>query len=126
MTDVLLNQMKDVIMSFLSELRTSIFYNNVEAIAELKLAETAFEAISKYTLMEHVIQRVLPHKESLVMRNTQFFYDNRDFLFKGLDARRINFYADYFMNRVDPETLGTIWIYFDTIVKIAEVYKKKK
>jgi len=59
--------------------------------------------------------------------NRGFFFDNRA-IFSGLPDDRIDHYTQIVANsdRLDKDDRQEVWDYFDTIVALAECYRKQK
>ena len=117
---------KTTILELIRDLKDNIFSTEDEQ-GDLMVVEFFFKRMHSEMVMEHIIKNILPHKTKIDGRNISFFLDNRA-IFAGLPADRVGYYSDIISTgeRLDDEDRQVIWEYFDTLVALAEAYKKIK
>lgn len=121
-----LNDLKNTILDLISVLRDEMLTNHDEH-GDLMMVEFFFKRMHPERIMDHIVQHVLPHTDKIRHRNQSFFLENRG-IFAGLPEDRISHYTGIVANsdRLSKEDRNEIWDYFDTIVALAELYKKNK
>jgi hypothetical protein len=114
-------------MDLLDELADSICRTKVER-GELTMVVFFFKKLHPMRCMDHVVEHVLPRKRHIEKRNDKFFDENKYSIFAGMPDDRIEYYAGLLKNknRVSQDNLSVIWDYFDTMLALAEQYKKNK
>jgi len=75
--------------------------------------------------MDHVVTHVLPWKTQIRKRDVHFFQDNKH-IFEGLPSDRVEYYSEKLSKDIDEESRNVMWEFFDTMVELAERYKKYK
>ena len=121
---------KMTILEFVNDLKDGIFTEPSDQ-GELLIVEFAFSKMNNSTIAEHVVSRILPHKENIKNRKIQFFVDNQGEIFRGLPKDRVEYFSNLIGRAPDEGGLAdddkiAIWKYFDTLILLAEAYKKKK
>ncbi len=121
-----LYDMKQTILELISELSGSIFTKSSEQ-GDLFLVQFFFKQLHPEMVMQHVIKKVLPHKNMIKDRDIKFFLKNKS-IFAGLPDDRVSYYGNIIVNtdRLDDEDKKEIWAYFDTLIELAESHKKYK
>ncbi len=121
-----LDDMKSTILDLISDLKENVFTHSDEQ-EDLMLVEFFFKRLHPERVMQHIIKKVIPHKNKICSRNIDFFVYNKA-IFAGLPDDRIAHYGHIITetNRLDKEDKKVIWEYFDTILELAEDYKKRK
>ena len=115
--------MHQTVFEFLNDL-ADIFTAPTEK-GDLTMVEFFYKRLHKEMVMRHSIEKLLPHKQKIEDRNIEFFNDNR-YIFAGLPDDRVEYYSDQIINqnRMSGDDLEMIWEYFDTMIALAESYKK--
>ena len=121
---------KTTILEFISDLKDVIFTGSADR-GDLLLVEFFFKKMNTTSVTEHIVSHVLPHKNKIKDRDVQFFIDQKRQIFAGLPEDRVSYFADLVQRTKDEGGLAdddkdTIWSYFDTLLVLAEEYKKKK
>ena len=118
--------MQTTVLEFIEDLKENVF-TEADEQGDFMLVEFFFKRMHRESVMHHIINSVLPWKKKINKRDEEFFLKNVD-LFKGLPEDRISHYGKVIAqgNRVSDDDRVTIWAYFDTMVAIAEGYKKNK
>ena len=122
----ILHDLQNTILDLITIFRDEMFTEPNER-GDLLVVEFFFKRMHPERVMDHVVEHVLPHTEKIKQRNQNFFLENRG-IFAGLPEDRISHYTDIIANsdRLDKEDRQEIWEYFDTIVALAEYYRKRK
>ena len=122
-----IKDLKNTVLDFIGTLKDEILTRDQER-GELLIVEMYFKNLHPERLMNHIIDKILPHTDKIKNKELIFFSKNKGALFAGLPADRISYYSDLIMNsnRLDDEDRDEIWEYLEVIVALAEVYKKRK
>lgn len=117
---------KNTIIDLITNLRDDIFKSQEER-GDLTAVEFFFRNCHHERAMMHIINKVLPFKDQITSRNTDFFLKNK-YIFSGLPDDRIDYYSKIIVSgkRISDEYRETIWEYFDSLIALAEVYQKNK
>ncbi len=118
--------MKSTLLELVRDLKENIFKNNDEQ-GDLMMVEFFFKRMHEEMVMQHIIKQVVPYKIKIKDRDINFFIENRC-LFAGLPEDRIDYYRNIIVSneRLNDEDRQIIWEYFDTIMALAESYRKHK
>ena len=130
MSDRIAENVKTTILEFITDLKDVIFNDSAEQ-GDLLLVEFFFKKMTNTSVTEHIVTHVLPHKNKIKNRNIQFFIDQKKQIFGGLPEDRVNHFANLVQKPREDGGLAdddkdAIWKYFDTLLLLAEEYKKKK
>ena len=122
---ILADSLKKIVLEFIVDVRDNIL-NTVEDRGDLLLVELYFKRIDPLALLEDVHKHVYPHKDKIKRHDTLFFIENRDHIFKGLPADRIDYFTGVLVTsgKVEEENRAVVWKYFETIIQIIEIYIK--
>lgn len=120
----LCEDIKNTLLDFISDLKTEVFIEEVEQ-GELFIVEFFFERLHPERCMNHIIDYLLPWKRQVRNRDMEFFKENRH-IFEGLPEDRIDYYSNKILTKVDQESIEVMWEFFDTMIELAETYKKNK
>ncbi len=117
--------MQTTVLEFIDDLKENVFTESSEQ-GDFMLVEFFFKRMHREKIMNHIIASILPWKKKIIVRDEDFFIKNTD-IFKGLPDDRVTHYGKVITGaRVSEDDRVTIWSYFDTMVAIAEEYKKNK
>lgn len=119
---------KNTVLEFIIDLREAIFTDSAER-GDLLTVEFFFKKLTNTSVADHIVLHVLPHKSKISNRDVQFFIDQKDRIFAGLPANRVEYFIGLVQNKdggLSTEDQNTIWSYFDMLILLAEEYKKKK
>lgn len=121
-----LMDMKTTILDLVEDLKGNVFTEKDEQ-GEFMMVEFFFKRMHPESIMNHIVEKILPWKDKINERDQNYFLENTA-LFEGLPKDRISHYGQVISggDRVDDEDRETIWAYFDTIVAIAESHRKDK
>lgn len=122
----ILKNLKDTIIDLITVLRNEILIHPDEK-GDMIMVEFFFGQMHEDMIMQHVIRHVLPHSSEIKNREETFFVENNS-LYSGLPCERISHYTNLVSNSnsISAEDRKEIWDYFDTIVALAESYRKLK
>jgi hypothetical protein len=121
----LCHDIKNTQLEFIADLKENVFSGMIEQ-GELFTVAFFFERLHPERAMDHVVSHVLPWKKHIRARNEQFFLDNKH-IFEGLPADRVDYYSTKLAGPdIDQESRDVMWDFFDTMVALAEEYKKNK
>lgn len=117
--------MRQTVFEFITDLG-SIFTSPTEK-GDLALIEFAFKRLHRERIMQQAITNLLPFKKHIQDRNLSFFDENR-YIFAGLPEDRVVYYGNQITGgqRLTNDDLEMIWAYLDTMIALAESYKKYK
>ena len=115
---------KDTQLEFIADLKENVFSGAVEQ-GELFTVAFFFERLHPERAMDHVVTHVLPWKKQIHKRDVNFFQDNKH-IFEGLPEDRIEYYSEKLAKDIDQESRDVMWDFFDTMIALAEQYKKHK
>ena len=73
-------------------------------------------------VMAYIIEFLLPMKDQVVKHNENFFLNENEFL-KKLNPTSVNQFKGLW-TQISDEEKETIWKYFETFLKLAELYNK--
>ena len=117
--------MQQTVLGLIDDIKDNIL-NIPECSNELLIVKLVIKGIDKEKLMQKIIGKVLPHSVQIERRDISYFTENL-FIFDGLASKRTEFYANKFRNgEISTIDMNVIWNFMDTIVAIAEDYKKVK
>lgn len=125
-----LANLKITILELIDDLRNHIFTRASEQ-TDLIIIDLFFKNMKEKDIMDHCIEHILPRKEEIEKKNIDFFIKNKNSIFNSLPQQRIDHFEKMI---VTPESQGgmsnenrdTMWMYFQTISRITENYKKKQ
>lgn len=119
------DDLRQTVFEFLTDLN-NIFTSPTEK-GDLALVEFFYKRLHPEMIMQHADTKLLPYKKRIEERNILFFDENR-YIFAGLPEDRVAYYSDQIVNkgRLGKEDLEMIWAYLDTMIALAESYKKCK
>jgi hypothetical protein len=121
---------KSTVLELITDLKDSIFTGSDEQ-GDLLMVEFFFKKMNNTSISDHIVARVLPHKVKIEKRNIEFFITEKKHIFAGLPEDRIEYFSNLVTRTKEEGGLAdddreAIWNYFDTLVILAEEYKKKK
>ncbi len=124
--DHLLFETKKTVIDLLKELK--VVFNTYEEITDFDIVILFFRHVSEEKIMDHIIDKVLPHKKMIENRNQNFFVQNSQHIFKGIPEDRIQHYTDEIVkgDRIEDEDRECVWEYFDYIIELVDDYKYYK
>ncbi len=123
--EITTSDLKRLILDFIQDVKDNISTTNEER-GDMMLVEFFFKQLHPDMVLYHVINALLPHKDKVIARTEGFFMENR-FLFSGLPGDRVEYYVNHIKNGyINAEDRKVIYEYFDTIIAMAEILKKKK
>ena len=122
-----LNNMKTTVLEFIGDLKDNVLTSPSDQ-GDLVLVEFYFKRMHPLMLMEHIIKHVAPHHQHITDRNVQFFINQKDKIFAGLEESKVDYFAKMCSAEgkegIGAENRDIIWAYFDTMICIATEYKK--
>jgi hypothetical protein len=119
---------KKTILEFIADIKDNIFTDTTEQ-GDLLLVEFFFNKMDVQSVTNKIVDHLLPHAEMIKRRDINFFINKKKEIFAGLPEDRVN----HLVRLIDPENdklseedREVIWAYFDTLLSLAEEYKKRK
>jgi hypothetical protein len=122
------DEAKAMVLDLITDLRDNVrIFGGEEEIGDLSAVEFFFQRLHPERVMQHLIDKLLPHKKQIERRDQKFFLNNR-ILFAGLPDDRVDYYTNIIAkgNSISEEERDTIWAYFDSLLALAEDNKKNK
>jgi hypothetical protein len=118
-----LEDLRQTVFEFHTDLG-DIFTSKIEN-GDFVIMEFFYKHLPKEVLMQYAIEKLLPFKPQIKERNIQFFNQNTC-VFSGLPEDRVAYYRDMIVTqkRLSEDDLSMIWEYLDTMLALAESYKK--
>lgn len=121
---------KNTVSEFIGELRDNIFTRKEEKADMLKI-EIYFTSMGDHVIANHIVAHILPYSHTIKKREIEFFLNNKTKLFASLPKDRVDYLADMVRKKkheggLAEEDRKVIWDYLDTLVALAELYKKNK
>lgn len=122
--DSLCRDVAQTVIEFIADIRDSILTGRNER-GDLVMVEFFFRSMHPLDIMQHCVDKILPHKVKIEERSNDFFVDNRGDIFKGLPQQRVDHLAEMLTSgKITAENQQVIWDYVTTILVLAERYKK--
>ena len=115
---------KNTQLEFISDLKENVFEDDVDQ-GELFTVAFFFERLHPERCMDRVVSHILPWKKQIVERDEHFFHDNKH-IFEGIPDDRVEYYAEKMTYEIDQKSKEVMWDFFDTMIALAEAYKKHK
>lgn len=119
---------KTMVLDLITDLRDNVrIFGGEEEIGDLSAVEFFFQRLHPERVMQHLVDKLLPHKKKIENRDQKFFLKNK-VLFAGLPDDRVDYYTKIIAkgNSISEDERETIWAYFDSLLALAEDYKKNK
>jgi len=127
-TDIADN-IKTTVLELVADLKNGIFETPQEQ-GDIAIVEFFFSRLHTDDIAQHIVSHVLPHKSHIVARNTEFFMAKKNEIFRGLPEERVFHFAELIRRDetnggLNDDNRRIIWEYFDTLVCLAEAFKKR-
>lgn len=126
-SSVHLDNLKTTVLEFIADLKDNVL-TTADDQGDLLLVQFFFSRLHPLMLMEHINKHVAPHHHKIKKRDVQFFIEQKDKIFAGLDASKVDHFANLCScessDGIGEENRNVIWSYFDTMLCIVEEYKK--
>ncbi len=118
--------LKRTIMDMIADIKDNIVLGEEEQ-SDLIDVEFFFSKQHPEMTANHVIKKVLPHKDAIVKRDEAFFSNNK-FIFSSVNPKKYDHYKSVLSDPVkfNAEDKKIVWEYFDTLILLAERIKKDK
>jgi len=127
MASAQLDNMKTIVLEFITDLKDNVL-TSADDQGDLLLVQFFFKRMHPLMLMEHINKNVAPHHQKIKNREVQFFVDQKDKIFAGLDAAKVDHFAKLCSSSssdgIGAENRTIIWSYFDMMICIIDEYKK--
>ena len=87
--------------------------------------------MSADVMTDRIVKHVLPFSKEIAARKESFFLEKRTEIFGGLPKERVDHFSGLIGKEekdggMSDENKEIVWAYFDTLVALAEEYKKYK
>ena len=120
-----LTDMRQTVLDFVEDLRENVFPTS-EYENDFTRMRMYVMALSDDALMQKVIKNFLPHSNYAENRNPKFFKAIVPLLSR-LPKTRVSFYLSKLKSgELGEDNMNTIWGFMNTIIAIAEDFKKTK
>lgn len=121
---------KVTILDLVADFRDSIFTKPAEQGDLLKL-EFFLKKSNATTIADNIVMHVLSRRKQIENRDVGFFVAKRKEIFQSLPDDRVEYFANLVQKSekdggMSDENKEAVWAYFDTLVHLAEEYKKNK
>lgn len=116
---------KTTVIELIGDLKSSVFTKDSEQ-SDILIVEVFFENLTPKAITDNIVKYLLPHSDQIRTRNEDFFKTQRE-LFEGLPPAKINYYSSILSDnrRVCDEDKDVMWQYFESLLTLAEKYKKR-
>lgn len=118
--------LKKTILGLVKDLSKGVFNLNDDEEDDMFKIKSYFEVMPSHVIASHIIREIIPHEDKIKARDDAFFRDN-GMLFAGLSDDRKAYYLNIITTseRIEEEDKSAVWDYFDTILALAILCKKK-
>jgi len=117
----LLRQLKEKLIVFLDEL-IELLPNHSQDLVNLRIH--FLDSIPMETVMDIMIERMLPNKSMIEQRKDVFFLEQND-IFSGLSDDGVSYFRTIWTSKeLDDDDKAAIWDWFIFFLKLTEAYKK--
>lgn len=121
---------KLTVLELIADFRDNIFTKPSE-VGDLLLVEFFFKKMSALDVTNKIVTHVLPYKTKIENREVNFFIIKKKEIFANLPMERVEYFANLVQSPpnnggMSDENKRCVWAYFDTLVELAEEYKKNK
>jgi len=121
---------RNTVLELIIDFKENIF-TKPEEKGDLMLVEFFFTKMKPETITDRVVKHVLPFSKEIAARKETFFLEKRNEIFGGLPKERVDYFSgligkDENEGGMSDENKEIVWAYFDTLVALAEEYKKNK
>jgi hypothetical protein len=118
--ETIASKLKAQIVAFLSELGAQLPNESQLLIARIVLQNQ----ISDVDIMNYFIEKILPLKDEILLKNDRFFLEN-NILFESVDSSKVNrFRAIWESDQLNEESKEVIWQWFKSFIILVERYQK--
>lgn len=124
--DVICQDLKTQLLNFMNEIVLQFEESDKEILQDLIVARLGLSIFPPSTIMEYVIEEILPLKDVIKIRDDKFFLCN-NILFSKLNKNKVDCFKKIWMSeKLDEDEKMVIWSWIDLFVKLAEKYEKVK
>jgi hypothetical protein len=121
---------KNTVLELVADFKDNIFTKPLEQ-GDLLLVEFFFKKTDEKTIADRIVKHVLPYKKKIEKRKVKFFLIKKNEIFANLPTERVEYFANLVQKTEDEggmsqDDKNAVWAYFDTLIELAEQYKKKK
>ena len=116
--------LKRTVMEFFEDISENIPMERADR-EDLVLVKFFFQRLLATNVMSHAITKLVPLKKEIQDRKKDFFIEQRNILFQGLPQDRVDRFANIVTSSaLADDDLEPLWHYMDTMIALAESYKK--
>ena len=121
---------RNTVLELIVDFKENIFTKPNEK-GDLMLVEFFFSKMNAETITDRIVKHVLPFSNEIADRKISFFLEKKNEIFGGLPKERVDYFSELIHKNerdggMSDENKDVVWAYFDTLVALAEEYKKKK
>lgn len=121
---------RNTVLELIVDFKENIFTKPDEK-GDLMLVEFFFNKMDACVMTDRIVKHVLPFSKEIAARKVSFFLEKRNEIFGGLPKERVDYFSSLIHKTeneggLSDENKQIVWAYFDTLVALAEEYKKKK
>jgi hypothetical protein len=118
--ETIASKLKAQIVAFLSELHTQLPNESQLLLARIVLQNQ----ISDVDIMNYFIEKILPLKDEVLLKNDRFFIEN-NILFESVESSKVNrFRSIWESDQLNEESKEVIWQWFKSFIILVERYQK--
>lgn len=126
MEDVLHSQFREFINSLIHMLSYRTDAVSQEASGDLITVGLALDQVSPSEIMETVRKDILPHKQQIAKKDTNFFLKHRE-LFDALPSDKVDCFANLIKRDIlTADEIDVVFAYFSNFIACAETHTQRK
>jgi len=124
------NKIKTTVVEFIGDMMENVFEEGTPENAEIGKVKMFFDVLTAVDVAQYAVDKVLPFSTKIKNHELSFFEDNKHEIFKGLPSETIDKFAKLFTlpskkGGLSEENIAIVWSYWDTIVELTEMMKKR-
>ena len=121
----ILNNTHTTVIELINFIKTDIITDpNIQD--DLEFIRNFFHIMVKRDLMNHLLNKVLPHENKIKSRHTDFFTSSKNrHIFSVIPEEKYAYFSETIKKgKVSQEDIGVIFDYFDTLVELCKIFKE--
>lgn len=120
------DHLKTTVLEFVGFIKNEIEIDS-NTQDDLDFVANFFEIMNKSTLADHVISKVLPHRQKIQRRDVKYFTSKETRgIFSIVPEEKYRFFTDAIKNGdVSKENMDYIFDYLDTMLELCDMIQKK-
>lgn len=115
---------RTTLLEMIADIKENIVSSPAD-IGDMLMITYFFEKMDSKTLLDRVVNGILPYKKQIMDHDVSFFIDQREVVFKGLPKDRIEHFSQMLSgSSVSEENREVIFLYFEKLIEIASKFKR--